>query len=145
MIRISLNAVLIISLSFMMMLGTFVCDEAQAMDYDKYKKKLKEINIPHIQKQLQLLDDLPPDTIANRVRKELNGMHVEIDYFEEEMDDVWHEVNDNTIEIKRLKRFIYDMELHKEGTKLQNEKTTTTFLQGGGIVGIILVGTIRLF
>jgi len=148
MIRLSLRGITIIGLSFMMIVGAFVCDEnayGMNLDYGKYIEDLKNFTHPQIQKQLRLLKDDPPDTIVTRVREELDGLHVEVDKYEEELDDVWDEVDDNTMEIRKLKRYIHDMELHKEGTKLQNEETTKGLLTGGGTFGGILLVLGTLF
>jgi len=146
MLSVKSNLMIFFSLALMTIAGTFTCQDLHAMlNYDKHKEKLKKFDIPSIQNKLKVLDDSPPDTIATRIREEINGLHVEVEYFEEEMDGVWEDVDDNRIEIRRLKRYIYEQELLNEGTELQNGETTTQIITGGGIIGGVLLGFVRIF
>ena len=146
MLSIKQNLIIFVSLALLMVISTFTCQDANAgLDFNKYQDKLKDFDIPEIQDQLQLRDEKPPDTIATRMREEINGLHVEVEYFEDEMDNVWDEVDFNRADIIKIMRYIEDRELHEHGTKLQNEETVGLIAKISGGVGTMVLGVASIF
>jgi len=140
MIRLSLNAVMIVSLSMLIFVGTFVCNDiVQAgIDYNKYNKKLKDITIPQIQKQAQILTEQSPDTIiTNKINSfPVTGRYVSWQYFTNQLQMYYKEKSKLQHRLTKLEMYIEEKELYEEGTKLQDEKDTWTTLKysGGGLL-----------
>lgn len=139
MLSLKSNLLIFLSLAIMMIIGTFSCEDLQAgIDYGKYKEKLKQIQIPQIQEQLQSMDELPPDTIAIESKNiKPNGRYVTWKYFTDKMQLYYEEKAKDRARLTKLELYIEERDLYEEGTELQDEEnlwTTIKYSTGGTIV-----------